>query len=103
MSMGYTPIWEAEAALVIAVMVAIALSGWLLIHIRRHIDMRQRKGLMLLVLAFVSAIIFYWYISLPPNPPRFVERYMVHVSPFLYAFTGVIAYLGYKIGKHRQA
>jgi mannosyltransferase len=93
---SYTPIWGANILLILCVLAIFAISGWLIVKIWRAADKNKQRGIVLLALGFVAAVIFYWYISLPPNPPRFVERYMVHVSIFFYAFVGVVAYLGYQ-------
>lgn len=103
MAITYTPIWYAPPLLVGLLVIAIALFGWLIIHIRRVANKNEWSGIALLTLGFVIAIVFYWYISQPPQPPRFVERYAVHILPFFYALIGVVTYLGFRIGKRIQA
>lgn len=100
---SYTPIWKASIIVISGVMLSIVLLLWLLILIRRQKNKEQWTGVMLLVFGFLTAFAFYWYTSLPPNPPRYVERYAVHVSIFFYALVGVTVYLGYALGKRWQS
>lgn len=100
---SYTPIWQAAPVVIVGAMAIVILMVWLLIIIRRRKDKEQWIGVALLLFGFFTAFAFYWYTSLPPNPPRYVERYAVHVSIFFYALIGVTAYMGYQTGKRWQA
>lgn len=100
---SYTAIWQAPPFVIAAVLVMISLLMWLTILIRRQKAKQQWLGIALLAFGFFTAFAFYWYTSMPPNPPRYVERYALHVSVFFYALVGVITYIGWRIGKHWQA
>lgn len=81
--------------------VSIAIVGWAVMFgivyakVWRQSSKSAQRGLLLLSLCFVVGIIFYAAISLPPNPPRFMERYAIHISVYVYALVGAVIALGW--------
>ena len=73
------------------------------VKVWRKASKQFRSGILLLSLCFVVGIIFYTLISLPPNPPRFMERYAIHLSVFMYALIGVLSALSWRYGMRRIA
>src|SRR3989338_2895946 len=100
MSVSYTIIWQIGAWISVGIVVALSLFIILFRDIWIVASTKYKSGLLLLLLGFIVSIVFYTLISLPPNPPRFMERYMAHTIVFMYALLGVVVALGWRIGKH---
>lgn len=89
--------------------VSVGIIAWLIlftlayIKVWRRASKSFRNGILLLSLCFVVGIVFYALISLPPNPPRFMERYAIHLSVFVYALIGVMTALSWQYGLRRIA
>ncbi|RYX79168.1 hypothetical protein EON76_00390 [bacterium] len=103
MSIGYTIIWQIGAWISVGLVTILVLYALLFKDVWRVASARYRSGIVLLLLGFIVSILFYTIISLPPNPPRFMERYMVHSILFFYASLGIIVALGWRIGKTVKA
>lgn len=103
MSASYTIIWQIGAWISVGLVIVMILYVALFKDVWKVASLRYRRGIVLLLLGFIVSIVFYTLISLPPNPPRFMERYMVHTILFMYASVGVIVALGWKIGKRLKA
>ncbi len=99
----YEPIWETPPLAGLVLVIILAIAGWLLVQIRRFGGSRRWQSIMLLLFCSFTAIIFYAVLTLPPNPPRFTDRYLVHVSLYFYALLAVVAVIGYSIGKKKAA
>lgn len=97
MLLPYHAWWQIDPWLGLASMTWCVLFVWLAVYVWRGSGRRYKQGILFLLLCFVGGMLFYAIISLPPNPPRFMERYVVHISPFFYALVGVIIALGWKI------
>jgi hypothetical protein len=80
-----------------------AVFGILYVKIWRVASTRIRRNLLLLVCCFLVGIVFYCLISLPPSPPRFMTRYVVHIAIFAYALIAVVVALGWKYGFRKLA
>lgn len=102
MFITYMPSWGTNAVLTVGLTTVGVLFAWTSWSVWRQASSQYRSGLLLLLLCFVMAIVFYGLISLPPNPPRFMERYMMHVAIFFYAYVGVTTALAWKYGDHVQ-
>ena len=94
---AYSAGWQIGPWLTVLLVVFIGLFGYVYGQVWQRIGKTQKQGLALLTLCFVVGIIFYTIISLPPNPPRFLERYVVHISVFWYALLGVVIALGWHV------
>lgn len=103
MSMSYTIIWQIGAWISVGIVLALILFVILFKDVWSVASAKYKSGIVLLLLGFITSIVFYTLISLPPNPPRFMERYMVHTIMFMYALLGVIVALGWRIGKRGKA
>lgn len=103
MSLSYTIIWQIGAWISVGLVVGFVLYVLLFKDVWKVASTKYRSGIMLLLLGFIISIVFYTIISLPPNPPRFMERYMVHSILFFYASLGIIVALGWRIGKTLKA
>lgn len=101
--LAYAPIWDGNAIVIAGAVVFVALFGWLLIKIRRLAKPKTWLHIMLFVIMVLSALVFYWVMSIPPNPPRFAERYMIHVSVYFYALVGILVAVGYQLRIRRLA
>lgn len=95
--LAYRPGWQIGAWLSVFLVVFIGLYIYVTAKVWRRISKTERQGLLLLALCFVVGMIFYAAISLPPNPPRFLERYVVHIAIFWYALLGVVVAYGWQI------
>jgi uncharacterized membrane protein len=93
----YSAGWQIGPWLTILLIVFLASFSDVLTKVWRQATKQQKHGLLLLAFGFTVGIIFYTLISLPPNPPRFMERYVVHISIFWYAFVGVIIAFGWQL------
>lgn len=58
-----------------------------------RLGVKQRVGLVLVLLGWTTSLVFFAIISLPPQPPRFMERYMVLGSISFYVSIGIIVAL----------
>lgn len=94
--MAYTPGWQIGPWLSVFLVIFIFAFAYVFAKVWQRLAKTQRSGLLLLTLCFVVGIIFYTLISLPPNPPRFLERYVVHISIFAYALLGVVIAYGWQ-------
>ena len=103
MLLAYRAGWQVDPWLALVVIAWLVTSTVLLGAVWRGSSQRYRQGLVLLGGMFVVGMAFYAVISLPPNPPRFMERYVVHISPFFYALLGTVIVLGYRVGRPRLA
>lgn len=95
--MAYSPGWQIGPWLSIALLVFLASYVYVFSKVWRRASKQHRQGLLLLVVCFAVGIIFYALISLPPNPPRFMERYVVHLAVFWYALLGVVIAYGWQL------
>lgn len=98
MLLSYNAEWQIGPWLSIGLITFAAFFVYVFAKVWRSVSMRYRQGLLLLVLGFMAGIVFYAIISLPPAPPRFMERYTLHIAPFVYAVIGVIIALGWRLG-----
>ena len=103
MLLSYHASWQVGAWLSLGILTLAGLLIYLFKHAWLLLPAKYRHGVMLLVACFGVALVIYTLTSLPPIPPRFVERYMVHVAPFMYALLGVVIVLGWRAGKRWQA
>jgi mannosyltransferase len=103
MLLSYNAAWEIGPWLTVGLLIGLGLFVSLWRPVWTAANARYKSGLLLIGLSFVTAIIFYALISLPPNTPRFMERYTVHVAIYAYAMIGIIVALGWRIGRYRQA
>ncbi len=103
MFVTFRPSWGTNLLITLGLLFLSGLFLWVSWGVWRRVSPRYRSGLVLLLLCFVTAIIFYAIISLPPNPPRFMERYMMHVGIFFYALIGVTTVLAWRYGDRLQS
>lgn len=103
MLLTYNAEWQIGPWLSIGLLAFAALFIYVFAKVWRFVTPEYRQGLLLLVLGFAAGLIFYALISLPPAPPRFMERYTLHIAPFAYAVIGVIIALGWRLGFKRSA
>lgn len=96
--MAYSAGWQIGPWLSVFLVIFIAAFSYVSANVWRKAKGPDRQGLLLLAACFVVGIIFYALISLPPNPPRFLERYVVHISVFWYALLGVVIAYGWRMG-----
>jgi uncharacterized membrane protein len=94
--MAYSPGWQIGPWLSIVLLIFLASFALVFAKVWRRVSKQQRQGLLLLIACFIVGIIFYALISLPPNPPRFLERYVVHIAVFWYALLGVVIAYGWQ-------
>lgn len=73
------------------------------VKVWRQASESVKQGLLLLSLCFIVGIVFYAVISLPPNPPRFMERYAIHISVYVYALLGVVVALAWRYDLRKHA
>jgi hypothetical protein len=95
--MAYSPGWQIGPWLSIVLLIFLANFALVFAKVWRRVSKQQRQGLLLLIACFIVGIIFYALISLPPNPPRFLERYVVHIAVFWYALLGVVIAYGWQL------
>lgn len=95
--MSYKAGWQIGPWLTVFLVAFVATFAYVFSKVWRLISSVQRLHVLLLVVGFLVGILFYAAISLPPNPPRFLERYIVHISIFWYALVGVIIALGWQL------
>jgi mannosyltransferase len=100
---AYTPSWNGDVIAIAGTITTIILLTFTLIHIHRSATKKIWQSIMLFIIVFFSALVFYFAISTPPNPPRFTERYILHISIYLYALIGVTIAIAYKMKFKRQA
>lgn len=103
MLLSYHAWWQVDPWLALGIIAWVVVMAMLAGCVWRASGGRYRQGIILLSIVFFGGMLFYAAISLPPNPPRFMERYVVHISPFLYALCGVIVVLGYRLRHARLA
>lgn len=101
--MAYRPGWQIGAWLSVLLVLFVGTFIYVSAKVWQRSSKVQRGGLLLLGMCFVVGIGFYALISLPPNPPRFLERYVVHISIFWYALLGVVIALGWQLRLRRSA
>lgn len=85
----FTPEWQLNAwlsLLLLAVVVAFVSIAYKTYRLLRQ---NERSNYWLLVSLALVPIAFYTLISLPPLTPIFVNRYLAHVSLFIYLLVGV--------------
>lgn len=95
--MAYSPGWQIGPWLSLLLLIFLAVYALVFSKVWQQLAKVQRQGLLLLALCFVVGIIFYALISLPPNPPRFLERYVVHIAVFWYGLLGVVIAYGWQL------
>jgi uncharacterized membrane protein len=95
--MAYSPGWQIGPWLSLILLVFLATYAIVFSKVWSRLEKPQRQGLLLLALCFIIGIIFYALISLPPNPPRFLERYVVHIAVFWYGLLGVVIAYGWQL------
>jgi mannosyltransferase len=101
--MSYTPIWNGDIISLAGTIVFVPFFAWVLIRVRKGADIKMRRKITFFIIMILSALVFYWLSSVPPNPPRFTDRYMLHVSVFFYALVGLTVALAYRFKLRRQA
>lgn len=100
--MAYRPGWQIGAWLSVLLVLFVGLFIYVGVKVWQRATKAQRAGLLMLGMCFVVGIGFYALISMPPNPPRFLERYVVHISIFWYALLGVVIALGWQLRLKRS-
>lgn len=95
--MAYSPGWKIGPWLSVFLLAFLASYAYVFSRVWRRSEKVQRQGLLLLALCFIVGLIFYALISLPPNPPRFLERYVVHIAIFWYGLLGVVIAYGWQL------
>lgn len=84
----YTPEWSLGGWLSLVLILAIGLTVFVGIRGYQRLGKEQRGYYLLLALLVVVPLVFYALTSLPPREPIFINRYLAHVSLFIYLFIG---------------
>lgn len=95
--MAYSAGWQIGPWLTVLLVLFLSMFAYVFANVWRRAVKRERQALLLLISCFVVGILFYALISLPPNPPRFMDRYIVHISIFWYALLGVVIAYGWRL------
>lgn len=103
MLLSYNAEWQIGPWLSIGLMAVLLLFIYQFGLVWREAAPKYRQGMVLIILGFVTGIVFYALISLPPNPPRFMERYTLHIALFFYAMIGIVVALGWRLGHQKSA
>lgn len=95
--MAYSAGWQIGPWLSVLIVTFVAAFAYVCAKVWQKLKKTDRHGMLLLAVCFAVGIIFYALISLPPNPPRFMDRYVVHISIFWYALVGVVIAYGWQL------
>jgi mannosyltransferase len=95
--MPYKAGWQIGPWMTVVLVAFIMAFSYVFSKVWQRVSKTQKHGLLLLASCFFVGILFYALISLPPNPPRFLERYVVHISIFWYALVGVTVAIGWQL------
>lgn len=90
----YTPEWQMGGWLSLLIVAGIILVSVVGFRASKYMTKREKKYFGFIVTIVVGSIIFYALTSLPPRAPIFVNRYLAHISVFIYALVGVTVALG---------
>jgi mannosyltransferase len=90
----YTPEWKLGGWLSLLLITAVGL--FLIVATRTHrlLSVSEKKYYLLILTIVITAIGFYALTSLPPRDPIFVNRYLAHVSVFIYLLVAVMLAFG---------
>ncbi len=86
---SYKANWQLNTSASFITMLALATAGWFIVRAWHDVDTKQRKYLLLLLLASFVPIIVLFCASLPPLQPVFVSRYVSQTIISGYALLGV--------------
>ncbi len=100
--LSYTPSWQIGGLLSLGLLAVVGLGIYLAVFIWKQSSLERRQNLQLIFFCAGVPLGFYILVSLLPRP-FFVDRYMAHVAIFIYGLLGIIATLGWRIGKRFTA
>jgi hypothetical protein len=90
----FTPEWKLGGWLSLLIIAGIILVSIVGVKVYRLLSAQQKQYFLLLVALTLVPIAFYTLTSLPPRTPIFINRYLAHVSIFIYMLVGVVLALG---------
>lgn len=103
LSTAYTAVWSVNVIIIASLAALLCLSVWILAAARQQIDRKRWSGMRFFIFMFLTPVAFYGAMVLFLDRPSFTERYMVHVTPYLYALIGIAVSVGYGIRMRWQS
>lgn len=94
----FTPEWQMNGWLSLLLIGMIGLIIAVAVRSYKQFTNVQKKSMLLILLLVVVPLAFYIVTSLPPRTPIFINRYLAHISVFMYLAIGI--FLGYALA-HR--
>lgn len=96
MLLAYVPGREVGAWVSLLILMTIISVVYLTVKLWGQLTPKMRSGYRLICLGWVMSLVFFALLSLPPQPPRFMERYMILAAMMFYLTIGLTVTLAMK-------
>lgn len=90
----YIPEWQVGSLLSLLLFAGIISVSVVGFRAAKYMSKTEKKYLVFIATIILVAMAFYTLTSLPPRTPIFINRYLAHISVFIYALVGVTLAFG---------
>lgn len=90
----FTPEWQVGGWLSLLIITGVILTGVVIARTYPQFSKNEKKYYWLIASIVLVSLAFYALTSLPPRTPIFVNRYLAHISLFIYMLLGVTLAFG---------